>query len=267
MSITTLLLAALLGYLLAIVLLWLFQERLIFPAYRSRRTPLERAPAGLETLFEARDGTALEGFWLKARGDRLLLWFDGNSDNVHQLLPHITHRFKNLDIAALNYRGYGKSQGRPSQEALFEDALAIYDHYSQGYRRIYLLGRSLGSGVASFLSGQRKTDGLILITPFRSIRDLARLRFPFVPLGFLVRHPFESWRYLQTGQIPVALLGVKRDRITPEAQAQALKKHIRHLIKEEWLNDTTHAAVIHHPRYFTFIEEAIEAFETHHKES
>ncbi len=99
------------------------------------------------------------------------------------------------------------------------------------------------------------------------MRDLARLRFPFVPFGFLVRHPFESWRYLNTSDVPVALLGVKKDRVTPQAQAHALKKHIKSLLKEEWLSGTTHAEIIHHPRYFAFIEEAIAAFEQHPKES
>ena len=252
---------ALCGYLLAVFVLWRFQDRFIFPSYRSRRLKLDPAPSELQMIHTAQDGTALEGFWLKNQSDRLLVWFDGNSDNVNALLPEATNRFKNLDLLALNYRGYGQSGGQPSQDAILSDALDIYDTYASNYHKVYLLGRSLGSGVASFLAGQRPASGLILITPFRSIRDLAQARFPLIPIGFLVRHPFESWRYLQTSDLPVALLGVKKDRITPEKQAQALKKHIHSLVHEEWLEGTTHAEVINHPRYFDFIEESLGLFD------
>ena len=96
----------------------------------------------------------------------------------------------------MNYRGYGHSEGRPSEARLFGDAVRLYDWAASragvDARRIVGMGRSLGSGVAIYLATQRTLAGLVLATPFDSITAVAQRHYPFLPVRWLLRHPFDS---------------------------------------------------------------------------
>ena len=99
-------------------------------------------------------------------------------------------------VAALNYRGYGRSEGAPSEAAISADALLVYDRLAGrediDAERIVVFGRSLGSGVAVPLAARRPVHAVILVSPFDSLRRIAKKTYPFVPVPTLLRHPFDS---------------------------------------------------------------------------
>ena len=245
-------------YIGAILLLYRFQDRFIFARHYAKKV-LYETPKPLTYTLQAPDGTRLEGLWKKNGAKDLLLWFDGNSDNIRNIAP-LLDRLDNVDVAGLNYRGYGESDGLPTQELLFEDALLLYDTLAPRYNQIYLLGRSLGTGVAAYLASKRPTGGLILITPYYSVRALAAVRFPLLSWGFLVRHPFESAKYLLGNSLPVAVLEVIGDRVIPNRHTQKLINSLQRVVLYERLSGCTHGTVEEDERFLPFVRRALETF-------
>jgi len=99
-------------------------------------------------------------------------------------------------LALVNYRGYGASEGSPSERALFADALLVLDALRErpdvDPARVALVGRSLGSGVATYVAANRPVAGVALVSPYDSVTALARRQFPWLPIELLLRHPFDS---------------------------------------------------------------------------
>lgn len=243
------------GYLIAATYLYLTQEQHIFPRQLSRTDHHSVAPSD-QTQLTMKDGTQLDGFYHQTGSQRLLIYFDGNSDNVKQMLPYLA-QINDLDSVGINYRGYGDSQGEPSQTQLYQDALAIYDHYAPHYQQVYLLGRSLGSAIASYVSSQRNNHGVLLVTPFDSILALAHDRYPIFPLRWLLKYPFDNIRNVTHNPSHFYVLMVTPDLTVPNAHTQRLLTHIQHLDGVTTLTQHTHGDVVFAPAYLDFIRQAI----------
>jgi pimeloyl-ACP methyl ester carboxylesterase len=110
-------------------------------------------------------------------------------------MPALSVAFPDRAIYLLHYRGYGGSSGTPSEKALFADALTLFDEVRTKHSSVDVVGRSLGSGVAVYVASLRPVARLVLVTPFDSLEGLAALRFPYVPVKWLLRDKFESWRF------------------------------------------------------------------------
>jgi pimeloyl-ACP methyl ester carboxylesterase len=244
---------------LAVLSLIVLEEKLIFLSGFSR---LKDFPKDEAIAFKL---DIQEGFYIKRGAKTLLLWFDGNSDNVWYIPAELAKLdgaspLASIDIAALNYRGYGASGGEPSQKAIFADALKLYDALAPNYDRVVAFGRSLGSGVACYLSSERKLNGAILITPFDSVRAIAKWRFGFLLAHLFIRNPFESVDYVKNNQTPFAILEVARDYVVPNRRTKRLREAIANLALYERVENTTHAAIAFDPREFEFIEKSLERF-------
>jgi len=175
----------------------------------------------------AEDGIPLRGWLVKSQRipAPLLVYFGGNAEEVSWLAAAGVER-SGWSVLLMNYRGYGHSEGRPSEAWLFADALRLYD-WAAGRtdvdaRRIVGMGRSLGSGVAIYLATQRTLAGLVLITPFDSITAVAQRHYPFLPVRWLLRHPFDSLSRAGAIAVPTLMLVAGRDTIIPPAHAERL---------------------------------------------
>nr|CCP38685.1 Abhydrolase domain-containing protein 13 [Xanthomonas translucens pv. translucens DSM 18974] len=124
----------------------------------------------------------------------------------------------------LAYRGYGASDGTPNEAALIGDALALYDHVraAQPQAEIAVLGRSLGSGVASQLAARRPLARLVLVTPFDSLVAAAQAHYPWAPVRWLLRDRYDSASALRTYRGPLLVLRAGRDQVVPAASTQRL---------------------------------------------
>jgi len=230
-------------YLGALAYVYLTQERQIFNA-SSIQTPLDFPCYPCETLrLEVASDVVLEGLHRPFKEAPVLLYFGGNADDATRILLHLNPALA-VEVVAFNYRGYGKSGGQPSQEALFADALKIYDTFAKG-RNVIVMGRSLGTGVATYLAANRAVQKLVLITPYDSIRALAKASYPYFPIDWLIKHPFESTRYMPYVTAPVFVIEVEKDTVTPHKHTLALIEKISHLALHVTLNQTTHGEVLH----------------------
>lgn len=155
-------------------------------------------------------------------GPRALIYFGGNAEDVSRDLPEFAEAFPDYAVYLLNYRGFGGSGGSPSEAAIAEDALALFDQVYASHPQIAVVGRSLGSGVAVRLASQRPVQQLILVTPYNSLEEIAAQQYPWVPVKWLLKDRFESGKYAAHIRVPTLLLAASDDEVIPRASTQRL---------------------------------------------
>ena len=161
---------------------------------------------------------------------KLIIYYGGNAEDVYwNIMDHYDK--KGYAILLVNYRGYGLSGGKSSEKSLFSDACLIYDDITAKYRpeKVILYGRSLGSGVAAYMSSVREVDGMILVSPYDSMVNMAKEQFVIFPVGIMLRHRFDSVKYLEKYKAPLCIIYGGSDNIIPNRRTEALIKHIRGL--------------------------------------
>jgi len=216
-------------YGLVAVVLFLMQRRIL---YHPDNTPPDLARAGIPNLraiaVPTPDGLSLLAWYMPpATGDGLVvLHLHGNAGNI----GHRAYRLGPLSglgwgALLLEYRGFGGNLGTPSEAGLLIDAraaLAALRRMGIPSGRILLWGESLGSGLAVRLAAEQPVAAVLLEAPYTSITDLARARFPFVPVRWLLLDRFDSLAAVGGVRAPLLVMHGERDRIVPAAMGRAL---------------------------------------------
>jgi len=183
--------------------------------------------AGAEPVAIARDGVVLRGWLLRPAGTAspvpAVVYFGGNAEDVSWMLGE-AQRLGGYALLAVPYRGYGASTGTPFEQDLYDDAVALYDALATrpgiDAARIAVWGRSLGSGVATWVASQRPVSAVVLSAPYDSIAALARRHYP--ALAFLLGQPFDSLSRAPSIRAPLlAILGL-RDAVVPPEHGERL---------------------------------------------
>lgn len=219
-----------LGVALAVpLLLYFLQDQLIFypqPLAEQRRALIAQRFASAESLLiRAADGTRLHAWHLKpAPGAPLVLYFGGNAEEVSWMMAHATQQTAGTGWLLVDYRGYGSSEGAPSQRALTSDGLQWYDHAREKLhaKDIVLFGRSLGSGVAVQIAAVRPVAGVILVAPYDSLVEVARHYYPFLPVSWMLKHPFDSMQHAPQIGAPLLCLVAQHDEVIPVVHSRRL---------------------------------------------
>jgi len=177
-------------------------------------------------LIKTADATLEITTRLRQRPDAVV-YFGGNAEDVSLSLDELETAFPDHDLYLMHYRGYGGSSGRPTEAALFADALALFDLVRRDHARIVVVGRSLGSGVATYLSSRRPVSRLVLVAPFDSVLELAARSFWFVPVRWLLRDKFESVKYAPDITAPTTIIAAEHDVEIPRRHTDALLQSFR----------------------------------------
>jgi fermentation-respiration switch protein FrsA (DUF1100 family) len=222
-SLLHLLLIAAAVYAGLILLLLLFEKKLVyFPGHPGRETG-DWQPAGLpveDVRLVAEDGVALHAWWIPVPdGEFTFLAFHGNAGNVAHRAP--VYRFLHslpANVLAVEYRGYGRSEGAPDEPGIYRDARAGWEHLVRkrgiAPERIIAFGQSLGTAVAADLAAERTVGGIVLESPFPSAREVARRVYPFLPgIGYFLRTKFEIAAKLETGGVPLLVVHCAQDPV------------------------------------------------------
>jgi alpha-beta hydrolase superfamily lysophospholipase len=181
--------------------------------------------AASQTDFSlARAGVTLRGWTVNPGRANAILYFGGNAEPVQRNRDAFARWFPHSTVYLLAYRGYGASDGTPAEAALFADALALYDHVHEAHpgRPIAVLGRSLGTGVASYVASRRAVARLALVTPFDSMAEVAQARYPWLPVRLLVKDRYTSDHYLSHYRGPVLVVRAGHDQVVGWARTQVL---------------------------------------------
>ncbi len=256
------------------VLIYFLQERLIFFPQPVAQDPLKaNRGAAIEAVsLVAADGVRLHGWLAKAapapaavqtaiqNPAPLLIYFGGNAEDV-SWLASTAGQYAGWSLLIVSYRGYGRSEGKPGEAALFADALQIYDYAAKraDTGRIAVMGRSLGSGVATYLAAQRPVAGAILVSPYDSVESVARGVYPFLPIGLMLKHRFDSVSRAPGIAVPLLCLVASDDRVIA-------RKHSERLYaawggKKQWreIAHTAHDDIVGEPDYWSAIAAFLKA--------
>ena len=160
--------------------------------------------------------------WRLGAGERALLYFGGNAEDVAGNIAPFAAEFPDTAIYLVNYRGYGGSTGSPSEAALLADAEAVFDRVRAQHARVAVVGRSLGSGVAVHVAAVRDVSKLALITPYDSVLRIAQRQLPFVPVSLLLRDTFDSVSKAPRVRAPVLALLAEVDTSIPRDSSARL---------------------------------------------
>lgn len=161
------------------------------------------------------EGQNLKVWHVERETNRALIYFGGNAEDVALNISLFKQLFPRHALFLPNYRGYGGSSGEPSQDALFSDAAALYDHVQKDFQHIAVMGRSLGSGVAVYLASERPVERLVLVTPYDSMVHVASLYYPFIPVSLLLKDRYESIDRAALLDMPVLALVAEQDEVIP----------------------------------------------------
>jgi fermentation-respiration switch protein FrsA (DUF1100 family) len=174
-----------------------------------------------EVWFQSGDGAKLFGWYVEARADAaVVLWCHGNAGTVINRLENLRELCRlGLSVFLFDYRGYGRSQGRPSEDGLYQDAIGAYDYLTRVRQirpeRIVIFGRSLGAAVAADLASMKPAAGLILESPFPSIAAVARHHYGGMPVHWLLGAEFKLIDRLPQLSLPKLVIHGDQDDIIP----------------------------------------------------
>jgi dipeptidyl aminopeptidase/acylaminoacyl peptidase len=225
------------------------QRRLVFnptiiPEVNSPRSSGHRTRP---IVLRAKDGTRLSGWLMTPRvpGPRpAVLYFGGRSEEVSWVVRDAGNLFPNMTVLALNYRGYGNSHGIPDETLLVEDGCTLFDWLAAlgqvDARRIAVVGRSLGSGVAVQVAKERAAHSVVLITPYDSILAIAKKKFRAMPIEYMLRHRFESIKHAPSLKVPTYVLRAESDDIVPHSHTDQLCEKLGNLILDDVVPGSDH---------------------------
>ncbi len=220
------------AYVVVCALMWAFQERLVFLSGVGGRE-LIADPSALDlafddVTFEAADGVALHGWYVHGDDDApVVIVFHGNAGNISHRMDTI-RIFSELGLRVFifDYRGYGRSEGRPTEAGTYRDAEAAWRWVTEerGVEPddIVLFGRSLGGAVAAWLAAGHTPGALLLESTFTSLPELGASVYPIFPVRLLARLDYDVVDALSRVSAPVLVLHSPDDEIVPFSHGEAL---------------------------------------------
>jgi len=229
--VVNILIAAASTYGLLLLLIFLFQARLIYFPNVGRELAATPRDAGLDyedVQLRSADNVVLNGWWVPTRDARgAVLILHGNAGNISHRIGYLT-LFNRLHYATLliDYRGYGKSGGSPSEEGTYRDAEAAWLHLVEtrkvNARDIVIVGESLGGAVATWLAAKYPPRALIIASAFTSVPDLGAQIYPWLPVRLLARIRYDNLDRIAKIAAPVLVAHSRDDEIVPFAHGEAL---------------------------------------------
>ena len=218
--------------------------------------PTAGSGAGVLTLVV--DGERIRVSTRVVDGPLAIVYFGGNAEEVSFNLPDFRRVFPQHSVYLMHYRGYSGSSGVPSEAGLVRDGLALFDHVRSLHSRVAVIGRSLGSGIAVRVASERPGQALVLVTPYDSIEDVAGRHFSWLPVRWLLRDKYLSWRYVPSVKVPVTVLAAEHDDVIPRASTDLLLTRFREgQVKFAVIPGTDHNSISESEEYWARLREGL----------
>jgi alpha-beta hydrolase superfamily lysophospholipase len=204
-------------YLLLLVGLYFFQEKLIFQSKKLPKNFIFSFDGDFKEInLTTEDNSTINGLHFKVKNSKgIIVYFHGNRGSLERW-GSIASTFNayGYDVFVMDYRGYGKSTGKRTEENLYSDALLCYNHIKKSYSEdnIILYGRSLGATFASYIASKHKPKQLLLEAPFYNLVKTADSHYPFTPT-FLLKYKFSSNQYIPKVKCPITIFHGTSDKV------------------------------------------------------
>jgi len=219
------------AYLLLVVYVYLTQASMLYlPNIPGRELLAAPDTVGLDyedITLEASDGVSVHGWFVPGDSPRVLLYFHGNAGNIsHRLYSVKDFHDLGLSVFIIDYRGYGKSGGKPSEQGLYRDGQAAWRYLTEDRgidaKDVILFGRSLGGSVASWLAAREKPGALIVESAFTSVADIGQDVYPWLPVRWLSRLKHSTRDEIAKSTCPVLVVHSRGDEIIPFHHGEAI---------------------------------------------
>jgi len=219
-------------YIVTIICLYMLQDKILFgsPPLNVSRVALAKSvdPSITDLSLRMSDGTIVRGWKVNADESNkkpVIFYYGGNAEEVSSRLA-LAHEYIEFEWILINYRGYGASEGLPSEKVLFSDAQEAYQSFrdKEGFqgRKVFLFGQSLGTGVALSVAEKYPVTKIILATPYDSIEHVAQEQFPLFPITLLLSNRFRSVDIAPHITSPTLIIAAEQDTVIPTIHAQNL---------------------------------------------
>lgn len=246
---------AIAGYVLFAGVLYFKQHSLLY-------FPTPQIPHDFDEIIFSNQGENLNIIVLNKGQQKAILYFGGNSEPVAINAERFSKIFPDYTVYLVNYRGYGGSTGRPGEEENYADAKAIFESLKTQYRDISVMGRSLGSGVATYLASIKEVEKLVLITPYDSIQNVAQGRFPLHPMSILLKDKYNSALKAKDVKAKTMILIAEHDQTIKLARTHNLIKAFAesHAAKKspiisKTIKGTGHNTILESDSYYRLLED------------
>lgn len=218
------------AYIMLVLLLYLLQSQMVYhPQKFIAYTPEDVGLSYEDISFTTEDGINLHGWYIPADGEITVLYFHGNAGNISGRLQTIQllHNL-GLNVFIFDYRGYGKSEGRPSEWGTYNDARAAWNYLISEMNlqsaQTIIMGRSLGGAVASWLAAHEQPVATILESTFTSAADLGAELYPWLPVRRIIKYDYNTLENIKQIESPLFMAHSKNDEIVPYHHGQKLFK-------------------------------------------
>ncbi len=205
----------LLGYVGTGLLLYIYQRDFIY-------YPTPKMATSYDEITLQNGGESINVIVLNKGHTNAILYFGGNAESMAQSSAYIAEQFPHLTVYLMDYRGYGSSTGIATEDGLYSDALKLYDTIKPKHSSISIGGRSLGSGIATYVAAHREVSKLALITPYDSIVKVAQDRFPMYPASLLLNETYDSIDRVKDIKAKTLVIMADLDRVILKERTQKL---------------------------------------------
>jgi alpha/beta superfamily hydrolase len=196
--------------------------------FNARKLPVVHLSDHFSTYSRMVPGGMVRGYVYHPQGEEtlkdLFIYFAGRGEDVRATAQALHWLPEGFGFAAVNYRGVADSEGHPSEIASVQDASHLANHLRRAFpqARLHVVGRSLGTGVAIQLVARQDFASLQLVTPYDSMLEVAKRRFPLVPLSLLLRHQFNSLSHCKEVAAKTQVLLAETDDVVLPVRSQKL---------------------------------------------
>ena len=238
------------------------QDDIIFPTHAvAGAGALQRGAERLQV--ETADGQTLHGIHFTPRqpSGTLVLGFGGNAWNGQHVAEYLHDLYPDSHVVTFHYRGYRPSSGRPSASALLADAPLVLEAAVDRINpaRTIVVGFSIGTGVAASLAKDPRVDGLILVTPFDSLKKVASSLIPWLPVSWFFEHEIDAVSALKGSNVPVAIIGAERDEVIPPPRTKALREKVPNLVFDRTIRRSGHNDIYQRSDFHDAMRKALDA--------
>lgn len=259
-----LLILSLIIYTLACLFIYFFLEKLILWPQKlsSEATVLAMQKDNIEDIeLKMKDGNTLRGWFVKnsnSEKSNLLIYFGGNAEELSNVIPKMS-KLNQWSVALINYRGYGMSEGTSIETTLYSDSTEIYDYFASredvNTSNIVVMGRSIGTGVATYLAASRNTSAVILSTPYDSLVSVVQKKLPILPVDLILPHKYDSIGRANSIKIPLLIIAGTEDKIIPTWHSRRLKETWGGKVFYEEISGEDHNSIDDTEEYWNKIRE------------
>ncbi|MFC2152228.1 alpha/beta hydrolase [Bacteroidota bacterium] len=244
------------------VLLFMFQEKLIFfPQKLDKNYQFSFEQKFEEINVKTIDGILLNGLLFKSDSSKgLIFYLHGNAGSLSSWGEVAkTYTDLNYDVFILDYRGYGKSEGKINgQRQLFQDMQTVYNELKKKYNEdsIIVLGYSIGTGLAAKIASTNSPKLLILQAPFYNLTDMMRHVFPIIPT-FILKYKFQTNEFIKNCNMPIVIFHGKQDEVIYYGSSLKLKEQFNEKVTLITLNGQGHNGITDNPKYIVEIQKIL----------